>query len=107
MASRGIRRSPVSVPRRAARHPDAFPADHLPAGIRPRPAGGRKRAHGRQVRRMKTRQGPAGDARGDITRRDALRTSAAIAAAPAARRASRAAGRLERAAAAFMSKIGR
>ena len=56
---------------------------------------------------MKTRQGPAGGARGDITRRDALRTSAAIAAAPAARQASRAACRLERAAAAFISKIGR
>lgn len=56
---------------------------------------------------MKTSSEPVGDARGGITRRDALRTSAAIAAAPAARRASRAAGRLERAAAAFMSKIGR
>lgn len=56
---------------------------------------------------MKTKAEQTGVARGEITRRDALRTTAAIAAAPAARRASQAACRLERAAAAFMSKIGR
>lgn len=55
---------------------------------------------------MNTKPGQAGVARGEITRRGALRTTAALAAAPAARRASRATCRLERAAAAFMSKIG-
>lgn len=56
---------------------------------------------------MKKRPEPAGGARGGITRRDALKASAAVASAPAARRAFRAAGRLELAAAAFMSRIAR
>ena len=56
---------------------------------------------------MRTNPEPAGVARGAITRRDVLRASAAIAAAPAARRASQAAVRLGRAAAAFISKIER
>ena len=56
---------------------------------------------------MNAKPEPTGGARGEITRRGALRTSAALAAAPAARRASQAAGRFERAAAAFMSRIER